>query len=510
MTRLRLTHLAPLLAAGTLANCSPVEDFTNSPDAAIDAADTAGPAIVSSNPAHMSSKFSVIQPITVSFDEDVDPATVSGSTVTLTQWQSQYVRLYPNGDFVAPSGPISQPVTTIAGTVTFDAVARKLTFSPAQPLAYNGHYTLTLADIKDLRGNSTSTTIAFRTYVNASIREVRFSGSGVTSYYDSYPTDANGFPERWLQFGAGADGIWFSSDDPSFVHVRFRYTDNGLLADEYNFSPGPDGIYNTADDVPGTYFSYGYDAQMQPTERAYITSPGDDAMWGTPDDPISLLLSYSTAAGRTEGYVYYNHPGTDGLWRTADDRCSTYWQYEYDAQGRKVRELRRGCGADQLPRTADDTFVQVRDYTYASSGALTHTGIRSGAGGDGMWLTADDVYSFIVRQDYDEAGLATEMFRYTNAGPDGLWGTADDVITSHTRTTYDEVTKLPILVVTYSGAGGDAMWGTDDDVVSGYVRTSYNGLGNRVDSKTYAVGSDGMWFTADDRVVLDIDYNANQ
>jgi hypothetical protein len=511
MTRLRLTHLAPLLAAGALAGCSPVEDFTNSPDAAIDAADTAGPGIVSSNPAHMGTKFSVIQPITVTFDEDVDPATVTAATVTLTQRQSQYVPLYPNNPIAGPSGPIAQPVTPIRGTVAFDAVARKLTFTPAQPLAYSGHYTLTLTDIKDAYGNATSSTIAFRTYVNATIREVHFSNNGNLSYYDGYPTDVNGLRERWVQYySVGADTLWFTSDDLAGINIRFRYDDNGDLADEYNFGPGPDNLYNTADDVPVAYFSYAQDAQMQPTERTYHTSAGPDAMWGTADDPIALLFSYSIAAGRTEGYVYFNNAGTDGMWRTADDRCTLYFQYEYDADGRKTRDIQRSCGADQLPRTADDTFQQVRDYTYDSNGALTHTGIRNGPGPDGMWLTADDSHSSIVRQDRDDSGQLTQTFTYSGAGPDTLWGTADDVINGHSRVTYDEATRLPILVVTYSSSGADSMWGTADDVVSSYTRTSYNGSGNRVDAKRYAIGADGVWFTADDRVLNDVDYNISQ
>jgi hypothetical protein len=510
MTRLRLTHLAPMLAAGALVGCSPVEDAANSPDASIDAADVAGPAIVSSNPAHMGTKFSVIQPITVSFDEDVDPATVTASSVTLTRWISQYSPNYPNGDLIGTSGPTGQPGTTINGTVAFDAVARRLTFTPAQPLAYNGNYTLTLTDIKDTHGNATSTTVEFRTYVNAAIRDARFNANtGATSYYDAFPTEASGLTERWLRFFAGTDGIWFTSDDSPNVHIRYRY-DAGVLIDEYNFGPGPDGVYNTADDVPNEYFTYGYDTQRQPTDRTLYGSPGPDGMWGTADDPIAILFSYSVAAGRTEGYVYYYSPGTDGNWRTPDDRCTMYWQYEYDADGRKTRELRRGCGTDQLPRTADDTFQQVRDYTYDSNGDLTHTGFRNGPGPDGMWLTADDSRSSIVRQDRDDNGLVIQTFNYSGAGPDAMWGTADDIINAHTRVTYDETTKLPILVVTYNGAGSDGMWGTADDLVSGYTRTSYNGVGNRVDSKTYSIGADGMWFTADDRVTIDVNYNVSQ
>jgi hypothetical protein len=51
------------------------------------------------------------------------------------------------------------------------------------------------------------------------------------------------------------------------------------------------------------------------------------------------------------------------------------------------------------------------------------------------------------------------------------------------------------------------MWGTPDDVISSYSKLAYDGLGNRIDQKTYNAGGDAMWKTPDDRVTNDYDFD---
>src|SRR4051812_17937628 len=73
-------RLRELLVATLVAGCGSVSD--NSPDAPPPPADTTPPSIVVSHPDMNATKASVIDPVTMLFDEPLDPASVSATTVT--------------------------------------------------------------------------------------------------------------------------------------------------------------------------------------------------------------------------------------------------------------------------------------------------------------------------------------------------------------------------------------------------------------------------------------------
>lgn len=499
-----------LLAVAALIGCSPVVDPSNSPDAQIDAPDTTAPGIASSNVQDMGARFSVIHPIVISFDEDLDPATVSATSVTLTYDALNFYRFYEVGDFAAPHGPVAQPLTRVRGTVAYDAATRKLTFTPAVPLAYGQVHTLRLVDLKDTNGNAFSETISFRTFVNSVVRRTYFSTSGATQYYYRTPVDANGYLDKQNYVGnTGPDAMWFSMDDIPGDHFDLTYDAAGRLRAEAYLTSGPDNRYDTADDTIIEFFGNVIDASGKQVERYITNNPGVDAMYGTADDVPIYLMVQNYTGDRHTGFIWYTNSGTDTLWRTADDRCNSYWEYEYDAQGNKTRETRKRCNGDQLPRTADDTINQIRDYAYDSEGRLTRLGYRVGPGTDTMWDTADDAFAYILRTDYDASGLAIGTLQYSGPGTDGVWGTPDDTASYATTTIYDTATKLPLSTTTYGEDGADNMWGTPDDMITGYQVFTYDGLGNRTDEKYFDAGADGMWRTPDDRVLQDNDYNAS-
>jgi hypothetical protein len=508
MIRLRSSYFV----AALLAACSPVEDNR---DIDAPAADTTAPSILKSTPADMARKISVLQPVTVVFDEDVDPATVTAATVELSYADTDIVPFYQN---FSPQSPIGggMPKHLVPAAVTFDAVSRTLRLVPKAPLPFGRRFTLALSGVKDVAGNELTTSVKFMTAVNLAIRSRPFTSQAQPQPYTETIVDANGFAsEHVLRVDAGVDMIWFNTDDKDQSFIDVVNKSNGQPDFEWVMGPGDDADLHTTDDTIVAGLSYKYDAAGLPIEQAVheMGMAGVDLMFGTPDDEIGELISYKYQAGLLERRVYFSDAGlVDMAWRTADDQCSTssdgaLVDLTYDIMGRRTREVRKGCGPDRLPSNTDDTFVRYFDYQYDANHALTRTVSRTGPGLNGMWLDSDDDIGSIENYVVDPNGLVTEFRYYGSAGVNGMWedGGGDDVLSRLTKYTYD-ANKQPIQVTTY-GAGMDAKLGTPDDVVLGYQQTTYDALGNRVRSRTFDVGPDTAPFTGDDRLQRDVEHD---
>lgn len=499
---LRLRYIALLGAVG----CSPVKDASNVPDAAIDAMDTRPPMIESSNPANMGTKVSILQPISVFFDEPLDPASVSATTVKLEYDQSQPPLVVLSG-VDRQHGPVPADLTLVRGSVSYDAGARKISFVPAVPLPYGYQFTLSI-DVKDTAGLPFTGKVTFTTYVNGNIRQAFYNTStGAVTSWLGQPTDMNGRQTKRISGSApGQDTTWFTPDDPRNQRIDFNFAADGRIVDERFMDVGQDGQYDTPDDPVYLCVKYTYDAQGMLSQRAYASTIGGDAMWCTGDDVPGYNAVYEYMGSTLTGWVLNSTPGPDMVWRNSDDRCVIYFDYTYDARGNKAREVYRNCAGDQLPRTADDTYFRYWDYEYDENGNLTKLFQKSGPGPDATWLTGDDVISFVERYVRNADGLVTDMIRTTNPGADTMWGTDDDTPGTRTGNAYN-ANKLVEELTTYSGFGPDMMWRTSDDVVSGYSKSTYEVNGNRIDQKQYAIGPDGMWKTPDDRVSVDHDFD---
>src|SRR5690606_13557748 len=184
----RFGHVALLAALG----CSPVKDFSNGPDASIDGPDLRPAEIASSVPENGATKVSVLTPISVFFDEHLDPASVDATTVKLS-YRKWPVSFYLEGNYIGRYEGAGQAGRTyVKGTVSYDDHARKVSFVPAAPLPYGRELTLTL-DVKDRAGLSTSTSVTFTTFVNGNTKQFFFTGStGAPFEWSAMPTDESG------------------------------------------------------------------------------------------------------------------------------------------------------------------------------------------------------------------------------------------------------------------------------------------------------------------------------
>ncbi|MGW4381495.1 Ig-like domain-containing protein [Kitasatospora sp. NPDC004531] len=106
--------------------------------------DTVAPTVTGSVPANGATGVAATAPVKASFSEPVQAATVTGANVTLK---------------TTTGG------TAVAGTVALDAATNTVTFTPSAALALNTGYTLSVANVKDLAGNTQAAayTAAFTT-----------------------------------------------------------------------------------------------------------------------------------------------------------------------------------------------------------------------------------------------------------------------------------------------------------------------------------------------------------
>lgn len=488
MTRLCAGWLALVLAAA----CSPVSDFSNVPDAAIDAPATTPPMIVSSVPENMQAQVSVLTPISLFFDRRLDPASVTPMTVRLRYtygyaWFYQYAK------------------------VSYDDAARKVSVVPNVPMYWSYRYEVRVDGVTDLAGNTLNDgSITFQPYVNELTRAAYYNSSGVISQVYRYEHDANGRSQKTVRYtGAGVDTLWFTADDVvACCPYGNVYAADGRILEYRSYGAGPDTKPNTADDVLSSLSKLEYDATgLLKYEVSYLVGP--DGVLGTSDDTIERYTAYEhDENGFQTSYAFYVHPGTDNTWKTPDDRTSSttdgWGEYTNDAFGNPTRQVYRYVGADLMPRTADDVLASRYEQEFDSYGYQTRGIGYSGPGPDMMWLTADDEVGSWIEFERDADGLNAGYRAHNGVGPDGMWFTADDDTYTYQRIT-NGPTRQPTEYRSYNNPGPDMMWETADDPVSSYQTLAYDANGNRIDRKIFFAGPDGVFKTADDRVAYDGD-----
>jgi hypothetical protein len=224
---------------------------------------------------------------------------------------------------------------------------------------------------------------------------------------------------------------------------------------ETGYSPGPDGVIGTSDDVvvvvsqidfetvAGKYRRH-IELDQQSSQKTYAiidwdpqtaafaqnevwTAPGADGVFGTADDVVNNWSHQATPTA----FFDYNGPGPDGVWKTADDAIGPV-DFEKNEGGRVVE-------------------------SYSSGPAL----VGAAAGPDGVWGTSDDHFVGATKYFYDSTGNATEEISLT-AGADGAFDTPDDVIVA--RIVFPCQSKDRVVMESYD-KGPDGVFRTDDDVV---------------------------------------------
>jgi subtilisin family serine protease len=112
--------------------------------------DTTAPTVSSISPTEWQSNVARDTGVTATFSEEMDPATLTASTVTLFQaWTT----------------------TKISATVSYDAASKKVTLKPSAILAASTYYTATVkggsSGVKDKAGNALAADKAWTFYTNA-------------------------------------------------------------------------------------------------------------------------------------------------------------------------------------------------------------------------------------------------------------------------------------------------------------------------------------------------------
>jgi hypothetical protein len=180
-------------------------------------------------------------------------------------------------------------------------------------------------------------------------------------------------------------------DGHVMVFNKWTYDTAGVRRSVTQYGPGPDGIYDTADDTTIAENLYTSDAGGLLVNDLVRSDAGPDGVWGNADDTIGAAIRFVHAQGHVAWALPSEAPGPDGDWATADDLFESSEQVLYDDQGR----------------------------------ASTLVG-HSAPGPDGMFGTDDDVINVRVVLPCRGDRVVKEM--YSSPGPDGQWGTLDDVL----------------------------------------------------------------------------------
>lgn len=230
------------------------------------------------------------------------------------------------------------------------------------------------------------------------------SNDTISSCYTRTFNSQNKVLTQFNSTAKGADGIWGTDDDTVSTMTKFEYdsagkyytkqiiysgkgtdskifTDDDVLSYYYSYtrnsagkvtrgiyyygtaSKGTDGIFNTADDIPYTYYDGTYDANNIQKSYYSYESKGTDGIWFTSDDVVSYYGAMTTVNNRNL-FVYYSAKGTDGSWNTADDVVSDYFEKQYNGSTLIRNRYYNANGTDAKWLTSDDVVSYDYGYVY--------------------------------------------------------------------------------------------------------------------------------------------------
>ncbi|RAJ35971.1 Ig-like domain-containing protein [Kitasatospora sp. SolWspMP-SS2h] len=142
--------------------------------------DTTAPTVTGSVPANGATGVSATAPVKASFSEPVQASTVNGTNVTLK----------------TTAGSVAVP-----GAVALDAATNTVTFTPSAALSLSTGYTLSVANVKDLAGN-TQTAAYTAAFTTAGAPPQTIGNSAVGTLLDD--TDSNHLNGSKITTGASA------------------------------------------------------------------------------------------------------------------------------------------------------------------------------------------------------------------------------------------------------------------------------------------------------------------
>lgn len=428
------------------------------PDSALP--DTTAPKIVSTSP---TGNAPILATLTATFDEALDAATVSSTTVRVT-------------------ARLDDSFPAVPGTVTYDAATNAITFTPLRPLTYDVTYELQIGAVTDVKGNAfEGGTVPFHVVVNAVTREVSYTNN-VISAYVTYDLDANGHQMKYLAHPSwGANMTWFDSDDPVNAHEESDYGPTGLYLAYRQYGAGSDATLGTSDDPVVLRDEYTYDATSRLMKFAEFAADQ------------TLRIDYTWSDRKLMMTKTFTDPGSDAVWNTQDDRGPQWRELTQDASGATTRQTTHNTGGDQTPQTGDDFITQSTTFERdATTLAVTKQITYGGPGTDMMWLTSDDAVANYQTFATDANGMLLTRVAFSAKGNDNTWFSPDDVISSRQVLTYD-AKQCETLRENRNGA----------DAILNYITTEYDSAGNRTKQTLYTgPGLDGDWHTPDDEIAV--------
>ncbi|MCK5875554.1 MAG: carboxypeptidase regulatory-like domain-containing protein [Alcanivoracaceae bacterium] len=235
----------------------------------------------------------------------------------------------------------------------------------------------------------------------------------------------------------------------------------------------------------------------------------------SPTNPAGQIQALFMQLGDAERAKVFAAPPVELLTEVNNDVYSSSQVYDisqYATDQSWLRQIRMSFGADGEANTPDDFVQAYTVYPYGYNGvaySFTHPGP------DGMWFSEDDVAGEhnTGKAVYFPTGAVLEyegasegailIIPCLNVGSDAVAFTADDspgCTLGYQIAVIDGEGNRGQLV-SYDAAGTDGLWFTADDRVKNYSLLTYNGTGVSVGSVLYNNdGVDNIWFTADDNV----------
>ena len=410
--------------------------------------------VIDSIPADNTSGLSSNAVLQVQMWNDVDPSSVTNSSVAL----------YGNSEFgMFRSG----------GLAAYDAVKNAITFQPqGSGMTNRAEYTLVLKGgaIKDTSGNFMfdDYKVTVSTVRNELKKYVDYRPDGTVREYGIYEFDANGDLARHVHYdGAGPDLTWFTADDDVSYYEKYAmpafYGGFGMKT-TYD-GPGSDGIWFTPDDQgfgpdPGYTITGALGIQMMSSNPAFASTYIHDALKSfritqSAMGPFQTDYSYNQAGYLTR--IDYGDPVGEGA-----DRYSWYDSKEYNGDNFPVREVTYGGpGVDGEWFTADDEVMSYSVNTYDANGGLIQTVKYVSPGSNGLWLDGDDTASFCTKFTYGANNLLARSEYYGDISSAGTPCTG--TLYEYTQYGHDAQGRKTA-AIRYGGPGPDGNWFTNDDV----------------------------------------------
>lgn len=352
-----------------------------------------------------------------------------------------------------------------------------------------------------------------------------FNGAGESaSSQVTATTNSANCTETWSEtsyIGAGSDGVWGTSDDAVGFYAERRYDgygndvyathraydETGLLLDgettkriytlagllsreeTYN-APGPDGDWDTADDVLSSLRTFSYDESGQMSDETYAHYADGVIAYGS-----RYVYAHTAAQSEVMTETWeYDQPGTDAVFGTADDRLYRYSSHTFAPDHNSSTNI--VYVGDVYMSPYGERTINEFDSTHAQT-------IYQSAGADLVFGTSDDA-DVMKRASYLVDGLPSHTI-VTLPGFDTLLGTEDDTVGGYTR--YTVTGGRITLEVISESAGADEAWGTADDDIFRTVNYAYDVTGHEIRNEVFEFNAGIVMFAELRRAQYDADGN---